>query len=133
MLTSRRDDIEPGAPASRSTRIIRQSSGRPEPERDRYRRDVSDPHGTALERAMVGELLTISAWIESLPDDQIDIDVAVRIQEDIAFVIDKLSDEDRDAIVHIATGLADERDASRSGDGDGVRRSLVAFGLLEEP
>jgi hypothetical protein len=93
---------------------------------------MSDTDGTALERAMVSELLTVSAWIESLPDDQIDIDVAVKMQEDIAFVIDRLSDEDRQTFVHIATGLADERDASRPGDGDEVRRSLVAFGLIAE-
>jgi hypothetical protein len=88
---------------------------------------------TPLERAMVGELFTVSAWIESLPDDQIDIDVAVKIQEDIAFVIDGLTDEDRQTFVQIATALADERDAARPGDGDGVRRSLVAFGLIEAP
>jgi hypothetical protein len=61
---------------------------------------MSDP-GTALERAMVGELLTLSAWIESLPDDQIGIDVAVKMQEDIAFVIDRMSDGDRQTFVHI--------------------------------
>ena len=82
---------------------------------------------------MVSELLTVSAWIESLPDDQIDIDVAVKIQEDIGFVIDSLSDEDRKTLVQIATSLADERDASRPGHGEGVRRSLAAFGLIEEP
>ena len=92
---------------------------------------VQEP--TSLERAMVGELLTVSAWLESLPDDQIDVDAAVKIQEDIAFVIDALSDEDRQTFVQIAIALADERDASRPGDGAEVRRSLDAFGLIEEP
>jgi hypothetical protein len=93
---------------------------------------VTPPEPTALERAMVGELLTVSDWIESLPDDQIDADVAVRIQEDIAFVIDGLTDADRRSLVRIATSLADERDASRPGDGNGIRQSLVAFGLVDE-
>jgi len=93
---------------------------------------MSDTDGTALERAMVGELLTVSAWIESLPDDQIDLDAAVKIQEDIAFVIDGLDDMDRATFVRIARTLADERDASRPGDGDGIRQSLVAFGLIGE-
>jgi hypothetical protein len=94
---------------------------------------MTDLETTALERAMVKELLVLSMWIESLPDDTIDIDEAVKIQEDIAFAIEQLDEADRSKFVAIATQVAAEADASRPGEGEAIREALAAFWLLDEP
>jgi hypothetical protein len=94
---------------------------------------MSDHEATSLERAMVAELLTILKWIEALPDDEIDPDTAVKIEEDIGAVVQGLGEEDRARFVSIATLLADEASVSRPGAGDGFRDALDAMGLLDEP
>lgn len=93
---------------------------------------MNDDMSTPLERALVGELLTVLDWIESLPDDEIDPDTAVKIQEDIAAVVQGLGDDERARFVAVASSLADEADASRPGAGDAFRQALDAMGLLDE-
>jgi hypothetical protein len=93
---------------------------------------MSDHEATSLERAMVGELLTVLMWIEWLPDDEIVPDTAVKIEEDIAAVVDGLGVDDRAKFVSIATSLADEANAARPGAGEGFRDALEAMGLLDE-
>ena len=88
--------------------------------------------GTAFERALVGELLMVLNWIEALPDEEIDPDTAVKIEEDIAAVVHGLGDDARARFVAIASSLADEADASRPGAGDGFREALDAMGLFDE-
>jgi hypothetical protein len=94
---------------------------------------MSDRDGTSLERALVGELLTILMWIEARSDDETDPDTAVKMEEDIAVVVHGLGEQDRARFVSIATSLADEAKVSRPGAGDGFRDALDAMGLLDEP
>ena len=93
---------------------------------------MSDREASSLERVMVGELLTVLMWIESQPDDEIDPDTAVKIEEDIAAVAQSLGDDDRAKFRLIAMSLADEANASRSRAGEGFREALDAMGLLDE-
>jgi hypothetical protein len=93
---------------------------------------MSENEATALERALVGELLTVLNWIETLPDDEIDPDTAVKIEEDITAVAQGLGEDDRAKFVSIAGILADEADATRPGAGDSFREALDAMGLLDE-
>jgi hypothetical protein len=94
---------------------------------------MTDRKPTSLERATVGELLTLLLWIESLPDDEIELDTAVKIEEDIAAVVNGLDDTDRLTFVQIARSLADDADCSGCGGGDDLRRALVDLGLVDEP
>jgi hypothetical protein len=87
---------------------------------------------TSLEQAMVRELITLSVWIESLPDDRIDLDESVKLQEDITAVVQELGEADRATFVSIVTSLAAEHDARESGGGDAFREALEALGLLDE-
>jgi hypothetical protein len=93
---------------------------------------MSENESTPLERALVGELLTVLNWIEALPDEDIDPDTAVKIGEDVTAVVRGLGDGDRARFVAIAMSLANEADALRPGTGDRFRSELDAMGLLDE-
>jgi hypothetical protein len=84
---------------------------------------------TNLEIELVGEVLSIARWIESMPDDELDPDTGVKMLEDLAGVVGELGQEDQQTFIRAARHLADRR--PDDWNAAAIERMLVDFGLME--
>lgn len=84
---------------------------------------------TTLESALAGALLSIVRWIESLPDDELDPDTAVKMLEDVAGVVDELAPDDQQTFIRAVHDLAQRR--PDDWDAAAIERMLVGLNLIE--
>jgi hypothetical protein len=85
---------------------------------------------TTLELALVAHVLEMLVVIEGLPEERIELDTAVAMEEDIGATLQGLTEQDRQKVRRIALSLADEADATGR-SGAGLRQALDWIGLLE--
>ncbi len=93
-------------------------------------RPVTSRQPTSLERSLAGALIDLLLAIDGLPDDQIDLSIAVKLEEDVGATVHGLSTEDQELFVRIGIALADVADA-RGRNGDAIREALRDLGLLD--
>jgi hypothetical protein len=89
---------------------------------------MTDLPETTLERALVDYVLELSWILDDLPDHQMDPDTAVKVQEDIAALVNLLAPWDQARFLKIGTRLAAEADPARARR---IREAIDAIGLQE--
>jgi hypothetical protein len=81
-----------------------------------------------MELVLIGELLTLVRWIESLPDDVLDPDTALQPLEWLGHALDELAPQDRALFIDAARRLPGAGHGARR---DAIERSLTGLGLVE--
>lgn len=90
---------------------------------------MTDRPGTALELALVDYVLRLSSEVSDLPDEQIDLDTAVKLLEDVAALVGFLAPEDRARFLQIGEFLAGASEPARARR---IRDEMEAIGLYED-
>ena len=84
------------------------------------------PHraSTSLERALVRHALELLWILDDLPEEQIELETAAQLQDDIAALVDGLDHDDRTTFFSIAEHLAQEADPLRAAR---IREATIAI------
>jgi hypothetical protein len=81
---------------------------------------------STLERALAQLIVELVLILEDLPEDQIELDTSVKLQEDIAATIQELDPEGQTRFVTIVNDLAREWDDDEwAGSGERAREVLM--------
>jgi hypothetical protein len=83
---------------------------------------------TALERALVDHLLELSWVLDDMPEDQIELETAVKLLEDIAALVGRLESADRARFASIARQLAVDAEPARAKK---IRDAMDSMGLSD--
>lgn len=87
---------------------------------------------SSIDRALVGLALDMLNWLEDLPEEQIELETVVQLEENIAYVVGGLSPGDRELFIQAAKTVAKVRDQTTPGSGRRLLEALAALDL-EEP
>jgi hypothetical protein len=97
------DQVEASAVASFRQSIDWVIERLPAEQRDRFASGAPDP--TSL-RIVAGLLVDLSWWLDTCEDDEVDLDLAVKLQESASAYLDALSDEQRRRLLEVLDELA---------------------------
>lgn len=116
------DEVDPDAVASIRRSIDWVVELLPAGQRDRLA--SGDPDPAAL-TAVTGLFVDLFWWLDTCEDDEVELDVAVKLQESGAACVDELTDGQRRRLLEVLDGLA----ATERHDGRRYELVLFPFGV----
>jgi hypothetical protein len=121
------DQVSPGAVAVTRASIDWVIEQLPAGQRDRL--SAGDPDPASL-KALTGLVADLIWWLDTCDDDEVDPDVAVKLQEAVAAAVDGMSDEQRQRLVEIVDELTTVE--AHRGRRYELRRFPFAVGLVDD-